>query len=332
MALSLAALHRSKGIRHGGGGQVLASDGAYASAHYLASLKHAAYDFSFLPHQPIHSLLSGRHGSRVRGRGLAFEELRQYFPGDDIRTMDWRVTARTGKPFVRVYGEEKDRPALFVVDQRINMFFGTRRAMKSVAAAEVAALGAWRVLAQDDRVGGFVFNDATIEEVRPHRSSAAVMRFLETVAEQNAALRADSPPQRNRAQLDAALDAAARVADHDHLVVIASDFDGHGSRTRDLLLRLAAHNDVLAVLIYDPFLVELPNALELVVSDGELQVELRRGARKSILDYAHGAGKAILAWEREIGVPVLPLSAAEETAPQIRRLLGQAAATWMRKQ
>ena len=76
----------------------------------------------------MHSLLSGRHGSRVAGRGLAFEELRQYLPGDDIRTIDWRVTARTGKPFVRVYTEEKDRPGSDRVDQRINMFFGYARA------------------------------------------------------------------------------------------------------------------------------------------------------------------------------------------------------------
>jgi len=331
MPLSLAALHRSKGVRHLGPARQEPSAGAYVSAERLAALKYAARDFSFLPHQPIHSLLSGRHGSRVRGRGLAFEELRKYIPGDDIRTVDWRVTARTGKPFVRVYDEERDRPALFLVDQRINMFFGTRRSMKSVAAAEFAALGAWRVLAQDDRVGGFVFNDERIDEVRPHRSSAAVMRLLEVIATQNTALRADAPAQRNQSQLDAALDAAARVADHDHLVVIASDFDGHGRRTRDLLLRLAAHNDVLAVLVYDPFLVELPNSLELVVSDGRLQVELRKGARKSVADYAHGYGKTILAWEREIGVPVLPLSAAEDTASQLRRLLGQAAAGQARK-
>jgi uncharacterized protein (DUF58 family) len=325
MALSLAALRRSKGVRDLRAAKPGVSAGVRITAAELAALKYAARDFSFLPRQPVHSLLAGREASRVRGRGLAFEELRQYFPGDDIRTMDWRVTARTGKPFVRVYAEEKDRPALLIVDQRINMFFGTRRAMKSVAAAEVAALAAWRVLAQDDRVGGLVFNDERIDEVRPHRSSAAVMKFLETVAEQNGALRADSPAQRNQAQLDAVLDTAARVADHDHLVLVASDFDGHGPRTRDLLLRLAAHNDVLAILVYDPFLVELPNALELVVSDGKLQVELGRGARRNVLDYAHGYGKAILAWEREIGVPVLPLSAAEETAPQIRRLLGQAA-------
>lgn len=331
MGLSLAALHRTKGIRPPRWTRHDGPSGVYATVAELAALKHAARDFSFLPRQPIHSLLSGRHGSRVRGRGLAFEELRQYFPGDDIRTMDWRVTARTGKPFVRVYAEEKDRPALFLVDQRINMFFGTRRAMKSVAAAEVVALGAWRVLAQDDRVGGFVFNDERVDEVKPHRSSAAVMRLLETLAKQNALLRADSPAQRNHAQLDAVLETAAKVADHDHLIVIASDFDGHGPRTRDLLLRLAAHNDVLAVLVYDPFLLELPSSLELVVSDGELQVELRHGARKSILDYAHGYGKTILAWEREIGVPVLPLSAAKDTAQQIRRLLGQEAAEQRRR-
>jgi uncharacterized protein (DUF58 family) len=331
MALSLASLHRSKGVRRLGAPLPEAAAGAYVSAADLAGFKHQARNFSFLPRQPIHSVLSGRHGSRVRGRGLAFEELRQYFPGDDIRTMDWRVTARTGKPFVRIYAEEKDRPTLFVIDQRVNMFFGTRRAMKSVAAAEVAALGAWRVLAQGDRVGGFVFNDERIDEVRPHRSSAAVMRFLEAIAAQNAALSADSPAQRNHGQLDAALDAAAQVVDHDHLIVIASDFDGHGPRTRDLLLRLAAHNDVLVALIYDPFLVELPSSLELIVSDGELQVELRRGTRKSIIDYAHGYGKTILAWEREIGVPVLPLSAAEDTALQVRRLLGQAASARQRR-
>jgi len=111
MTLSLAALHRTKSIRHAGVTPPEPSAGAYASAEYLAGLKHAARDFSFPPRQPIHSLLSGRHGSRVRGRGLAFEELRQYFPGDDSRTMDWQVTARTGKPFMRVYDEEKDHPA-----------------------------------------------------------------------------------------------------------------------------------------------------------------------------------------------------------------------------
>jgi len=302
--------------------------GAYASVGELAALEHAAQGFSFLPRQPVHSLLAGRHGSRIRGRGLDFEELRPYLPGDDIRTMDWRVTARARKPYVRVHTEEKDRPALFVVDQRINMFFGTRRVMKSVAAAEVAALGAWRALADGDRVGGFVFDDEQVVAQRPQRSRAAVMHLIEAIATKNNALRADAPARRHGAQLDAALDAAARVATHDHLLVVASDFDGHGPRTRELLLRLALHNDLLLVLVYDPFLLKLPASDALVVSDGELQVELGFGhgaARQRIADFAGARGQSILAWEREIGVPVLPLSAAEETAPQVARLLGQMA-------
>ena len=325
MGFSLAALGRSRGLAQPRSGSPESRRGAYVSIDDLTALESAARAFSFLPRQPVHSLLAGRHASRVRGRGLDFEELRLYLPGDDIRSMDWRVTARTGKPHVRVYTEEKDRPALFVVDQRTNMFFGTKRAMKSVAAAEAAALGAWSVLAQGDRVGGLVFNDERIDEVRPHRSREAVTHLLEAVAAQNAALGADARVRRSPGQLDAALEAAARVTTHDALVVIASDFDGHGPRTRDLLLRLALHNDVIAVLVYDPFLTELPQSGDLVVTDGNLQVEMKVGAsatRKSIAEFAKGYGQAILSWREEIGIPVLPLSAAEETAAQIRHFLG----------
>ena len=118
----------------------------------LLRLEHLARGFSLLPRQPIHSLLSGRHASRLRGRGLDFEELRHYRLGDDVRTIDWKATNRTGKPQVRVFTEERDRPAIVVVDQRQTMFFGSRRSMKSVAAAEAAAMGVWRVLDQVDRV------------------------------------------------------------------------------------------------------------------------------------------------------------------------------------
>src|SRR5262245_24331599 len=84
--------------------------GVRVDAAALAALEAEARDFHFRPRQPVHSLLSGRHASRVRSRGLDFQELRPYLPGDDLRTMDWRVTARTGHPYVRVYAEEKDRP------------------------------------------------------------------------------------------------------------------------------------------------------------------------------------------------------------------------------
>ena len=143
----------------------------YTDVQTLARLRHDAHGFSFLPRQPLSSLLSGRRRSRLRGRGLDFEELRNYRPGDDIRTMDWRVTNRTGRPHVRVYTEERDRPVLLIADQRLGMFFGSRSKMKSVVAAELAALCGWRVLSQGDRVGAILFNDARIEQFRPSRST-----------------------------------------------------------------------------------------------------------------------------------------------------------------
>jgi uncharacterized protein (DUF58 family) len=325
MPFSLSALGRSR-ISAKRTPARAKTGGAYVSLDDLSALEMAARDFSFLPRQPVHSILTGRHASRVRGRGLAFEELRPYLPGDDIRSMDWRSTARMGKPYVRVYTEEKDRPGLVVVDQRINMFFGTRRAMKSVAAAEAAALCAWRILAVGDRVGGWVFNDERLDEVGPARTRAAVTRLLEVVVEQNALLRADSTAKRTPSRLNAALEAVARVAKHDHVVIVISDFDGNDERTRDLLLGLSLHNDVIAMFIYDPFLFELPSAGAMVVSDGDLQVELPFGAgrvRKRLSQAADARLKELLEWRSEIGVPVLPISSAEGTAEQLRKLLGQ---------
>ena len=124
----------------------------YANLDDLIRIQFKARNFSFLPRQPVSSILSGRYASRLRGRGLNFEELRRYLPGDDIRTIDWKVTARTRTPHVRVFTEEKDRSVLLIVDQRINMFFGTRDKLKSVTAAELSALGAWRAIHVGDRV------------------------------------------------------------------------------------------------------------------------------------------------------------------------------------
>src|SRR5580698_2002411 len=151
--------------------------GAYAELDSLIALQFKVGCFTLRHNKPVRSLLFGRRASHVRGRGLDFEELRNYVAGDDVRSIDWRVTARTQKPYVRVYSEERDRPTMLVVDQRINMFFGSRVSMKSVVAAEISALAAWRVFHQGDRVGAFIFNDDAAEEVRMHRSRSTVMRI-----------------------------------------------------------------------------------------------------------------------------------------------------------
>ena len=299
--------------------------GAYAELDSLITLQFKARGFTLRHNQPVRSLLFGRRASHIRGRGLDFEELRNYVAGDDVRRIDWRVTARTQKPFVRVYSEERDRPTMLVVDQRINMFFGSHVSMKSVVAAEVSALAAWRVSQQGDRVGALIFNDDGTEEVRMHRSRANVLRILDRITYQNHLLRGDSPVQTRPGRLNEVIETAARISRHDALIFIVSDFDGADQRTRDLLLHLTRANDVVCCLTYDPLAVKLPATEQLVVSNGELQVELLLGQekiRRNIVDASDKRIRSILSWQHDLEIPVLPISTAEDVAAQIRHLLG----------
>ncbi|WP_455271587.1 DUF58 domain-containing protein [Rhizobium herbae] len=305
-----------------------AREGVYVTTDQLVALEARARDLRFVQKSRSQQQLAGRMQSSMRGRGLTFEELRDYLPGDDIRSIDWRVTARTNKPVVRVYSEEKERPALVVVDQRINMFFGSRRAMKSVTAAEAAMLCAWRILGSGDRVGGFVFNDTTIDEVRPHRSREAVITFADRIARQNGSLNAAFKGTPAPSSLDTVLQRVSDIAHHDHLVLVISDFDGHSTATRETLLQLSTRNDVICLLVYDPFLLDLPKSADIVVSGGALQAELplkQTDIRQSIDRFARDRGRELRAWQRELGLSMLPVSTAEETAPQLRRLLEQSA-------
>jgi uncharacterized protein (DUF58 family) len=307
-------------------GSAAAAPGVYVDLDELIALDRRDRRVSFLPRQPVGSLLSGRYASRMRGRGLNFEEIRDYRSGDDVRSIDWKVTARLQKPHVRVFNEERDRQGLLVVDQRLSMFFGSRLAMKSVTAAQAAAIGAWRILAAGDRVGGIVINDRDIAEVRPQRSRAAVLQLLGHIAGQNHALGVGRGIASEPAMLNRALDRARRRALHDATVVIVSDFDGADEETRRMVGGMAAHNSVVALLVHDPLQSDLPPSARMTVTDGELQIMLevgRDGIRKNIQEMTEARLKSVFAWTREIGVPVLPLSAAEDTAPQIRRLMGR---------
>ncbi|MCY3731458.1 MAG: DUF58 domain-containing protein, partial [Rhodospirillaceae bacterium] len=115
----------------------------------------------------VRALDSGGHLSRFKGRGVEFDESRPYEPGDDLRHMDWRVTARTGKPHTKVFREERDRPVILWLDLRRPMLFATRGAYKAVRAAQTAALVAWSAVANGDRLGGLVFSEREHVELRP---------------------------------------------------------------------------------------------------------------------------------------------------------------------
>ncbi|MGG7671658.1 DUF58 domain-containing protein [Pseudomonas sp. WC2] len=298
----------------------------YVSLAQLMALEFKARDLSFLARQPQGSILAGNHASRLRGRGLNFDELRRYQPGDDLRHLDWRASLRTGKPVVRTFTEERDRPALIVVDQRMSMFFGSQRSFKSAVAAELAAMAAWMVFHAGDRVGGLVFNDQRIDSVAPLRSRKRVEALLSRVAEQNRALNAGNPDAEDEDQLDKVLQRCLALAGHDHLICIVSDFAGAGDRTLQLMRQLSAHNDVIALQVYDPLALKLPNNGRLLVTQGELQVELaieKRNVHQPLGDFLSGRLKDVATLLRRSQVPLMMISTAEEAHMQLRAELGR---------
>ena len=300
----------------------------YVSLAQLMALEFKARDLSFLARQPQGSILAGNHASRLRGRGLNFDELRRYQPGDDLRHLDWRASLRTGKPVVRTFTEERDRPALIVVDQRMSMFFGSQRSFKSALAAELGALAAWMVFNAGDRVGGLVFNDQRIDSIAPLRSRKRVEALLSRVVQQNQALNASNPDAEDEDQLDKALQRCLALAGHDHLICIVSDFAGAGERTLQLMRQLRAHNDVIALQVYDPLALKLPSDSRLLVTQGQLQVELaveKRSVHQPLGDYLGGRLKDVATLLRRSQVPLMMFSTAEEAHAQLRAELGKSA-------
>ena len=296
-----AARMRAGLKEHGAPGNVADPRISVDLAH-LRMLQAKARSITFLPRQPARSILNGRHASRLRGRGLNFEELRQYLPSDDVRAIDWKVTARTGTPHVRIFTEERDRPTLVVVDQRMSMFFGSELNMKSVTAAQCAALSAFRIHDQGDRVGGIVFGDQAIAEIRPGRSRRSLDAFLTALADANSLLSAEAPVSAPM-PLNQVLKSVARIAKRDHLVLVFSDFDEIDALTHKLVAGISRHNDLVLGLVSDPYTDTLPVGQRIVVSDGILQAEIDTGDRTvqhRLTEMAQGRLAEVLDWQRRL--------------------------------
>jgi len=233
-----------------------------------------------MSHQPstTSKVVGNRAGlklSKIKGRGVDFSEVRAYQPGDDIRSIDWRVTARKNKPHTKVFREERERPTLIVVDQTQNMFFGSRLRLKSVAAAEVAARIAWQNLAAGDRVGGIVIGNAQQTVHRPYRTTKSVARFLNDVATFNHRL--DRTHHDPWSSINEGMMRARRLTHTNYRIFVLSDFTGDLGVWREHLHQLARHNQVVVVHIHDPLEEELPPADHYLVTDGADRLQLFTG-------------------------------------------------------
>jgi uncharacterized protein (DUF58 family) len=203
----------------------------------------------------VPALTSGGHLAQIRGRGIEYDESRLYQDGDDLRTIDWRVTARTGKPHTKIFREERNRPVVLWVDLRAPMRFATCGAFKAVRAAETAALMAWSAALHGDRLGGLVFNEHEHHELRPSLGRRGVLRWLSLLTRD--AFWTPSPVAAASSGIEHALARLLRVTRPGSSIFLLSDFRG-GADLRRPLQRLAAHGDVTLVHFYDPIEAELP--------------------------------------------------------------------------
>ena len=206
-----------------------------------------------LQHLAPKAMLAGGYVSRFKGRGMEFDEARLYQAGDDIRRIDWRVTARSGKPHTKIFREERERPVFISVDKRAAMNFATRGVFKYVQAAKFAALLAWAAQQQGDRIGGQLFSEQQCQELKPQNGRLAVLRFLNMLVN----------PQDIGDTLYSFEHVLARLIEHvrpGSRVYLISDFRGMNAKAEQHLMKLARHCEVVLIMIYDPLEQALPQA------------------------------------------------------------------------
>ena len=251
---------------------------------------------------------------------MDFAETRRYSPGDDIRLIDWRVTARTGDPHTKLFREERERPVFVVVDLNASMFFGTRGAFKSVVAAECAALICWAAVAGGDRIGAVLVTPSGNREVRPASGRRGALRVLKSLAACAHPVAADRQP------VSAALLNLRRVARPGSLIFVISDFYTLDSALERHLSRLRHHNDVLACWIYDRVEAHCPPPGRYVVSDGAARATLdlaSAGQRRAYEGPFLARRERLTALCLDYRIPLLPIATGDDVVASLRQgLLG----------
>lgn len=275
----------------------------------------------------VNSLQTGAYVSHFRGRGMEFDESRPYQPGDDPRSIDWRVTARSTTAYTKLFREERERPVLVVVDLRASMHFATRGCFKSVIASRAAALLSWAAHHRGDRLGGLIFGDTTHRELKPRLGRQAALRYVhEIVGHPDWQHRSRGREESGEAPMTQAMAALRRVARPGSLVVILSDFLDFTRTAQSYLSSVARHNEVLAVFINDPMESNLPppGRYRLVSSDAELAIDTRgRGLRQEYEDAYEERLRNLETFCQLYKVHLMPMSTADDPVASLQSALGR---------
>lgn len=272
----------------------------------------------------VSSLQTGAYVSHFRGRGMEFDESRPYQPGDDPRSIDWRVTARSTTAYTKLFREERERPVLVCVDLRSSMHFATRGCFKSVNASRAAALISWAAHHRGDRLGGLIFGDTTHRELKPRLGRRAALRFVHELVEHADWTNRGTP--KGSDPFAQAMSALRRVARPGSLVVVISDFIGFSRAAQSYLSSVASHNEVLAVFMNDPLEKKLPppGRYRIVSPSDELSIDTYAAAARR--DYEHEFAERSHNLElfcQRYGVHLMPMSTDDDPVATLQKALGR---------
>jgi len=240
--------------------------------------------------------MSGNFLARSKGRGMEFDEVRQYQNGDDIRTIDWRVTARTGKTYTKLFREEVERPVMIATDLSHSMQFGSQLLFKSIQAAHIAALLTWHAKNKGDRVGGIVFNNQQHLELKPRSRQVAVLHYLHAlinIQQQSLNAEQENIPYLNNAQsFEQNCSRLRQLTRPGSLVYLITDGYNITDEAIRHLSQVKRHCELVICLVSDPLEHQLPKTkqrLTVAITDGISRQQLTLGDKNTMHAYQQKA-------------------------------------------
>lgn len=293
-------------------------DGVVADLSELIDLRRYAQSVHY--HSQSKAMRQGPKLSKIRGRGMDFADLRNYQAFDDIRHMEWRVTARTGKPHIKIYEEERERPVVLIVDFNPSMIFGTRVAFKSVLAARLAALFAWTTIKQGDKIGGLFFSAEEHSEFIPQGRESAVLPLLASLSHYTD--QSDAQREQNPRPFSDALKRMRRVIRPGSLIVLISDFYALDAESEKHLYRLRAHNDILAYHVCDKIELAPPKPQQYAITDGHKELVLDTSVNsvaKAYAQYCLERSESIKNLFKRLQIPYTQITALSNLSTIVRQ-------------
>jgi len=297
-----------------------AGDGVHVQLEELIALRLRARGL-VRPNARVGGSHAATRVSRFRGRGVDYVESRSYQPGDDIRQMDWRVTARTGRPHTKVFQEEREQSILLIIDVNPSMRFGTRVRFKSAQAARAAALVSWAAVQGGDRVGALGFGPGLNAEVKPGGGPRGCLRVLRALAEWDAIAAASSAP----VPLSQALQRIRRLARPGSRVLLVSDGFSADDESEGPLSLLAAHCDVAALIVTDALERQAPPPGRYALRGADSQVVLDFAAARTRQHWPEifaQRRQALIGMLKRRGLGWVDIDAAAEPEASLEQLLG----------